>query len=358
MLCISIFGMSSCMMTSDHATVTPTSPELNINYPAAYVVNGQSNDIYVIALSSNEVKEVIKLGASSNADHSGMNMANGLSWPHHIYMNPSKTQLSVAAPGMDLSGGHDVDMMGMSGKFAIIDPVKGTITKVSDLPMSNHNAAFSPDGTEIWTTQMDEMGKVLVFNSTDFTIKSTIPVGGMPAEVTFSWNGSKAFVCNGHDSTVSVIDPSTKQVISTLKVGAEPVGAWPSKDGNMYVDNEKGKTVTIINVATLSVIGTINLGFMPGYVAYNEKLNELWITDPTAGKVHYWIWDNIMNNWTHAGEFATGAGAHAIAFIENGMTGYVTNQAANTVSVIDVMNHIETKKIMVGTKPNGIIIRK
>jgi YVTN family beta-propeller protein len=36
---------------------------------------------------------------------------------------------------------------------------------------------------------------------------------------------------------------------------------------------------------------------------------------------------------------------------------YVTNQTANTVSVVNVTNHTVTKTISVGKKPNGIVIK-
>lgn len=52
------------------------------------------------------------------------------------------------------------------------------------------------------------------------------------------------------------------------------------------------------------------------------------------------------------GEFAKGADAHAIVF--NGNFGYVTNQGANTVSVINVTTRAKVKDIAVGKKTNWI----
>lgn len=46
----------------------------------------------------------------------------------------------------------------------------------------------------------------------------------------------------------------------------------------------------------------------------------------------------------------------AIAF--SGTTAYVTNQTANTVSVINATTHTVTKTLNVGKKPNGIIIKQ
>ncbi|HXH20080.1 MAG TPA: hypothetical protein VNJ07_13465, partial [Chitinophagales bacterium] len=65
---------------------------LNINYPAAFVVNGKSNNIQVIELSSNTVKETIDL--------------MGATFPHHVYLSPDKSLMAVAITATDLTGGH------------------------------------------------------------------------------------------------------------------------------------------------------------------------------------------------------------------------------------------------------------
>ena len=334
-----IATFSSCKKDKDDATTTP--PSTDINYPAAYVINGGGNSISIINLNTEAVSRTINL-----------NMAM---YPHHVYQNAAKTKIAVAVPGMDLSAGHNVNTTGMTGEFRVLDAVTGSNLKTQSLPMMNHNAVFSPDGTEIWTSQMDSMGTVLVYDAVNYTLKNTIPVGMMPAEVTFSSDGSMAFVANGMDNTVNAINPSTKSVMTTIPVGMEPVGAWAGSDNKMYVDNEGGQSITVIDVMTMAVTDSINLGFMPGMASYNGTMNELWVSDPDNGKVHWWTWDAGMNMYMHGGALATGAGAHAIAF--NGMKAYITNQMAATVSVVDVMSHSKTKDITVGNKPNGIVIK-
>ena len=348
---------ASCKKKKDEMnmdmTPTPTTPSLNVNCPVAYVVNGGGNSVSIIKLSDNTVTATLDL---TKISMSGMgDMATGITWPHHVYINPTKTQLAVGVPGMDLSGGHSGGMMGMSGKIALVDAITGKVTKVIDLPVTNHNAVFSPNGAEIWTSQMQEMGKVLVYDANTYALKKTIDVKMDPAEVTFSSDGTMAFVANGGSDTVTVINVSDKMVMGQVAVGDDPVGAWTGADGNMYVDNEAGKSITVIKVSDMSVITTISLGFMPGMAAYNNAMSELWVSDPDNGKVHWYTKSGTA--YTHGGEFATGAGAHAIAFVADGMTAYVTNQSAASVSVVDVMNHSESKEITVGTKPNGITIK-
>lgn len=344
--------ISSCKM-SDNMKMNPTTTPLNIDYPAAYIINGGSNSVSVIKLSDNTVTatlDLTKISMSGMAD-----MATGVTWPHHIYINPTKTQLAIGVPGMDLSGGHSGGMMNMTGKIALVDAITGKVTKVIDLPITNHNAAFSPNGTEIWTSQMQEMGTVLVYDANTYALKKTIEVKMHPAEVTFSSDGTMAFVANGGSDTVTVINVSDKMVMGQIAVGDDPVGAWTGADGNMYVDNEAGKSITVIKVSDMSVVTTISLGFMPGMAAYNNGMSELWVTDPDNGKVHWYT--KSGTTYTNGGEFATGAGAHAIAYTSDGMTAYITNQSAGSISVVDVMNHTESKEIIVGTKPNGITIK-
>jgi YVTN family beta-propeller protein len=327
---------------------------VNINYPAAYVVNGGSNTISVISLGTDEVKETLKLGEVSSGGHGG-HTGTGVTWPHHIYLNPSGTRLAIGAPGMDLSAGHHSTGTG-AGKLVIMDALTGAILKVISLPAMNHNAVFSPDGSEIWTSQMDTgYGKVLVYDSGTYTLKSSVTVGKSPAEVTFSADGSKAYVANTGSMSVTVISPAAKTVLATISTGEDPVGAWPGTDGKMYVDNERSKTITVIDAATSSVTDTVDLGFMPGMAAYNNSGPELWVSDPQAGKVHYFLKGG--KGWVNAGSIATGPGAHAIAFSGNGSKAYITNQLGASVSVIDVAGKTKIKDITVGQKPNGVTVK-
>jgi YVTN family beta-propeller protein len=316
---------------------------LNINYPAAYVVNGASNNLSVIKLSDNKVTETIGL--------------NGATFPHHIYINPSKTMLAVAITSTDLSGGHAGHAGATTGlKVQIINTVTGMIEKEIILPKLPHNAIFNSSGAELWVGQMNTVqSQVLVYKTSDWTIQNTINVGKGLSEVTFSHDGSMAFACNTTDGTVTLIDANSKMVHTTLKVGANPVGAWSASNGKMYVDNEMSQTISEISVSSMSIASTINLGFKPGYVAYHTSSGELWVSDATNGKVVFYTL--IGGVWTLKGNIKTGADAHAITFNNDGTKAFVTNQGSANVSVIDVATHTVSQTIAVGTKPNGIVIK-
>lgn len=355
-----ILALSGCMNMDN---MTKTQPVLNISYPAAYVVNAEGNSISVVDLATNQVKETISFGDASMSGTSmpGMNMANMVMWPHHIYLSPDGSKLGVGVPGMDLSAGHTGGTTGMNGRVLIVDPKTGQTSVNQQTPIMNHNAVFSADGSEIWTSQMDQSGKVLVYNAATMALKNTVAVGMEPAEVTMSANGGSdrpqyAFVANGMSNSVTVIKVADKSVVKTIAVGDDPVGAWPGADGKMYVDNEKGQSISVIDVATLTVVETVKLGFTPGYAAYHPTRNELWVSQAGTGKKVV-IFERMNGAWMKMGEVVTGLDAHAVTFTKDGATAYITNQGAATVSVVDVAKRTKTIDIAVGKKPNGIVLK-
>ncbi len=340
---ITLLALSGCSIKmNDGAMGNPSTVAIPIiTSDALYVVNGGSNSLTVINTSTNEVAGTIVL--------------KDVTFPHHLSLSPDRGSLSLAVPGMDLSAGHDGGGMAMKMKGAILnlDAATGQ-TKVSRLlDAPNHNGAFSPDGKEVWTSQMIMSGNILVLDAVTLTTIKIIDVGDMPAEVTFSSDGKYAFVANGMSNNVTIIDVAMKTVLKTLSVGMNPVGAWPGPNGMMYVDNEKSKTLTVIDGAKLDAVKTINLGFMPGMAAIAPN-GELWVTNAEDGKVVFFS----ATDGSKSGELATGANAHGIAFAGDGKTAYVSNQGAGTVSVIDILSKALVKNIPVGAEPNGMAFRK
>ncbi len=340
--------------------------KIAVNFDAAYVVNGESNSISVINLSTNKVDQTIDLPHFQGISGMGM-MGSGMMnmWPHHISLSPDKSKLAVSFPGSDFNSGAGMMLSSFTsgsmmsgttqGKIVIVDAVSGAILKEITLDGMAFNAVFSPDGKEIWTALMMTTGKVLVFDASSYALINTITVGQMPSEVSFSVDGKKVYVANGMSNTVTVIDAATKLVIETATVGNYPVGVWPGMGGMMYVDNEKGQSIGMMNGSTNMMTGSVSLGFVPGMVTTNTMMNQMWVSDPNGGKVQ--MWTNTSSGFMMGGTVTVGSGASAIAFNKTGTTCYVTNQNDGTVSVVDVATLKEMMKITVGKKPNGIVMR-
>jgi YVTN family beta-propeller protein len=377
---LSVIILTSC--SKDEGNNTDNKP---VNYDALYVVNRAGNSLSVINITTDKVEKTISLGSPGTMMGGGMMNNNSTfnnMWPYHISLSPDKSKLAVTEPGMDFDGGFEMmqntsasgsqgdihyqhhngnsasptsDLMQMQGKILILDAITGDLLKELTLEGMPYDAVFSPDGKEIWTALMMPVGKVLVFDAGSYNPLTTIAVGNMPAGLTFSEDGKKVFVANGMSGSVSVIDAVTKLLLETIVTSQGTVGAFPGMHGMMYSDNENDQTISIINTMNNMMSDSIHLGFTPGMVSSNTMMNQLWVSDPAAGKIHYWT--QTVSGFVHGGAVPVGSGAGVLVFSKNGSTCYVTNKGDNSVSVVDVAQLKEMKRITVGEKPGSLIIR-
>jgi YVTN family beta-propeller protein len=92
--------------------------------------------------------------------------------------------------------------------------------------------AVTPDGSEVYvakdvagTTGYPVPGIVSVIDTmTNTVVGSPIPVGSDPYGIAITPDGSKVYVTNEADNTVSVIDTATNMVVAVLPVGGAPIG--------------------------------------------------------------------------------------------------------------------------------------
>ncbi len=317
----------------------PTSQAIaEVAVDAVYVANGGDATISVVDPNAKKLIGTIVL--------------ENVKYPHHVNISPDGSKLAVASPGMDMSGGHHGGMAGMRGAVIVLDAKTGKTLVSRRMDAMNHNAIFTKDGSELWTAAMATLGQVLRLDALTLEPKGAIDVGSMPAEITFSNDGKRAFVANGGSDSVSVIDVATAKVEQTIAVDKGPVGAWPGSDGVMYVDCEASKSLVAIDSKTLAVVRKYNLGFTPGMVRAAPN-DSLWVTDGDNGKVQF----NMLSEDMGMGDVDTGAGAHGLVFSNDGKTAFVTNQKDDSLSILDVESMQVIGKVAVGKKPNGLTFR-
>jgi len=95
-------------------------------------------------------------------------------------------------------------------------------------------------------------------------VLATVPVGVNPQMVAVLQDGSKAYVINQHDSTVSVISLMSNTVIATIPVPATPNPAFiavttGTPTGKVYVTSPTSNTMTIIRTDNDTIDTTVNL---------------------------------------------------------------------------------------------------
>ena len=128
------------------------------------------------------------------------------------------------------------------------------------------NTTTVTNGTHTLTAAArDAAGNTTTSSAVNVTVanapQTTITVGTSPVAVAVTGvSGSRAYVANYYDNTVSVIDTNTNTVIKTISVGASPYNLAASPDGTrVYVANQNANTVSVIDTNTNTVVDTIKL---------------------------------------------------------------------------------------------------
>ena len=97
-------------------------------------------------------------------------------------------------------------------------------------------------------------------------------VGNGPSAISFG--GGYLWVANNLDSTVSVVDPATFTVVSTIAVGSGPA-ALVASQGAIWVANQYSGTVSRISPQRLAVVGSVDVGDNP--VALASGPGGVWV---------------------------------------------------------------------------------
>ena len=146
----------------------------------------------------------------------------------------------------------------------------------------------------------------------------------------------RVYVPNSRSNSVSVIDPTTYQVIQTIHTGMEPQHVVPSYDlQTLWVLNNKSNSITAINPVTgkfgqtLAIDDPYNLYFTPNgkwAIVVCEGREELQFRDPNTMK--------LINR------LKTGCrGANHMEFSDDGTFAIVTCEHSSQLMKVDLINN-------------------
>jgi YVTN family beta-propeller protein len=98
-----------------------------------------------------------------------------------------------------------------------------------------------------------------------FSVVATVTVGARPNDVAVSPDGSRVYVVNYYDNSVSVIATATNTVVTTVGVGSSPWGVAVSPDGSrVYVTNSEAASVSVLGASASAPAAPTSLNVTPG----------------------------------------------------------------------------------------------
>ncbi|WP_341225013.1 hypothetical protein [uncultured Arcticibacterium sp.] len=317
---------------------------VNLLSDVAFVVSGDSRTVEVIDLVNQQVLTTYSI--TEEADR----------FPHHIYLSADKQRLAIANPAYDFSQGH----LGLHGKeipggIVVLDAHSGEKLHDIAVPFANHNALFSPDDSQIWTTGFSHSGKAYVYNSDNGNALFEVQVDADPSEILFTNDGQNAVVRSGESTFVQFINLEEKAVTKIVKVDLSAGNVWPGYDDIVLVSNSDRNSVNFVNTLTYTVTDFLDFDFSPGFLTYNELTKELWVCNSTDNNLE--IFQKEEGTWKQTGvmQFLE-ADPHMLKFYDGGKKALLVNQKENTAVFIDAVSKESLKTISVGSKPNGIAI--
>ena len=218
---------------------------------------------------------------------------------------------SISNPGavsrIDVSGDTDVGVAKVG-----LGPVHGTLL---------------PDGSRVYVANIQE-DTVSVYAPSDSTAVNTIslPAGSHPNFV-YTTQADTVYVANLGDGgavtpNVAAITTGTNVASRSISVGANPIAMTETPDGKkLYVVNQGSGNVTSVNTVDKSVNATIPTGTSPVWAVARSDSHRVYVLDQASGA----IFDIDTFSDTAVGTpVSVGAGANYLFYSQSQNRLYVT----------------------------------
>ncbi len=213
-------------------------------------------------------------------------------------------------------------------------------------------------------TNCPNTGSVSTINTSVLAVIDTTCVGSNPVAFTQLTNGTKVYVANQGDNSISVFDPGAGRITSTITqamgLGLNPVYLVPSPDsGYVFVVNKGDGTnpgsLSIIASVDDTVVTNIPLGVAPTFAYIDTHLIRLYVTNTGSNSVTVFDLSNLnVNNNPVLATLATvnvGSGPVGVTALPDGTKFYTANSISNDVTVVSATSFGALKTVPVGQTP-------
>ena len=190
-----------------------------------------------------------------------------------------------------------------------------------------YGVAVAPSGL-IYASQLDGRSVTSV-QAGSTTLSSVVLVGNTPTDVTFTPDGSAAFVTNQFDRSVGVIDVASARQTQLIQGSASIFRAIVAPNGQRAYATETDGRLLVIDVATRSLLGLIPIGVDANGLAFGSADTLLYVTSMrgTVSVVNLKT-NSVVHTWTLGGTLQD------IAVSPDGTTLYVAHEESGIIDVV------------------------
>jgi DNA-binding beta-propeller fold protein YncE len=216
-------------------------------------------------------------------------------------------------------------------------------------------AEFTPDGSQIWTTILNGPPAVLVYDVVTGELVKEIEMGSDGAvEVTFSQDGSIAYVTQMETASVYEIDTETYDIVRNMSTNS----AWSkvvilSPAGDMlYVSNWSGDDISEIELATGEVTRRFRTGNTPRGIYVTPDGLSLYVATFDGGELQR---VDLETGTVETLYDSDGALRHIVGDPEAGLL-YISDMRKDIVLVHDMATGVTSEFVATDEKPNTICL--
>jgi YVTN family beta-propeller protein len=178
---------------------------------------------------------------------------------------------------------------------------------------------------------------------------ATIPVSGDPFRVRLSPDGSSLFVTGNADS-LFIIDVQSREVTGRLGIGLDANGLAIERTGSrLYVSNQSDGTISEVDLTNNTVARTITVGGHPQELVLSPGGTLLFVADET-GSIQIWS----LRDGQKRGDITVPGGAFAMAVSPDWRQLYVTSAQGGAVYLLDWKTGAVLKTVTTGGTPRRI----
>lgn len=233
--------------------------------PAIYVAAGSANKVLVIDPETNKVIKEF----------------DGIDNPHALVSTPDGEY--VIAGGLAEKKQKKGDKNPPESTIYLIHPAHGHVMSTMPAEGMIHHQAITPDGRYVISTHPTR-GNISYADLVGEGGVQTLKTGPGPNFTIINAAGSKAYVSNSGNNTISEIDLKTWTVARTLKGGASPEHlALSSDEKTIYSINARAGTVSVIDVETGAVAEKLSIGKNAHGLGLSEDGKTLFATSKKNG---------------------------------------------------------------------------
>ncbi len=163
----------------------------------------------------------------------------------------------------------------------------------------------------------------------------------------------RIYVTNSDDNKITVIDPSTDQVVGEIPVSANPHGIVPSPDGTrFYISSESKDVLDVVDRKTARVLRSVTIGARPNNVAITRDGSRVYVC------IRGEAWVDVVDTagLKKVKSIPVGKGPHNVYLSPDGRQMIATSMDENKLTVIDVKSEEPEFEIPMGGVPRPLAI--